>query len=125
MVMGAEKRENKEPESAPVAVVTTEHPHQEVIASTSEPKGLTHSASTTARPKTDSSVAEAAKEDFKRMMVDRNIENYDFALQVIYKLAKDMFTESIAKGIISYYISLLMSQNSGMLVTKIFYLKGN
>lgn len=103
--MAAEKREPKEQESASAPVVTTEHPHQDVIASTSEPKGLTHSASTTVRPKTDSSVAEVAKEeDFKRMMRDRSLDNYDFALQVIYKLAKDMFTESIVKGKMSIII---------------------
>lgn len=103
--MAAEKREQKEPELPPAPVATTEHPHQEVIASTSEPKGLTKSASTTVRPKTETSVVENAKEDFKRMMNDRNSDNYDFALEVIYKLAKDMFSESIAKGndIVSFF----------------------
>ena len=71
-VLGSEKREQKEPELPPAPVATTEHPHQEVIASTSEPKGLTKSASTTVRPKTDSSVVEAVKEDFKRVMNTRN-----------------------------------------------------
>lgn len=102
-VMGAEKRDPKEPESAPAPVATTEHPHQDVIASTSEPKGLTNSASTTARPKTDSSVADVEKDGYKRVMKDGTDDDfdfhmsYDFTLQVIYELAKDMFTESIAK----------------------------
>lgn len=97
--MNAEKREPKEPELAPAPVVTTEHPHQEVIASTSEPKGITHSASTTARPKTDTAVVEDTKADnYKRRLIENVADNYDFALQVIYKLAKDMFTESIIKG---------------------------
>jgi hypothetical protein len=96
--MIAEKREPDESELVPAAVATTEHPHQEVIASTSEPKVMTHSASTTARPKTDSSVAVDEKDDdYKRTMKNRNTETYKFALQVIYNLAKDMFTESILK----------------------------
>lgn len=112
--MAAEKREQKEPELPPAPVSTTEHPHQEVIASTSEPKGLTKSASTTIRPKTDTSVVENAKEDFKRMMSDKNSDNYGFALEVIYKLAKDMFTESIAKG--NELVFLYQYRKSGLFV---------
>ncbi|GBM12208.1 hypothetical protein AVEN_21015-1 [Araneus ventricosus] len=95
--MDTDKREAAEP--APV--VTTEDPHQGVIASTAEPKGPTRS---TQRPKTDASTVEEPKkeadqdvpkdDDYKRMS-SRNSNT--FTLEVIYKLAKDMFTQSIMR----------------------------
>ncbi|KAF8790044.1 uncharacterized protein LOC129961004 [Argiope bruennichi] len=95
--MDTDKREAAEP--SPVS--TTEHPHQGVIASTAEPKGPIGS---TQRPKTDASTVQEPKKDanqdlpkdveYKRMPT-RNSNT--FTLEVIYKLAKDMFTQSILR----------------------------
>ncbi|KFM65221.1 hypothetical protein X975_24399, partial [Stegodyphus mimosarum] len=113
-----DKRESKAIESPPAPVVTTEHPHQVVIASTSEPKGPTHSASTTMRPKTEASPVESFKDDdFKRRAKEKEARNsFDFTLEVIYKLAKDMFSQSIlrddptAENTLSGLVSFLESE---------------
>lgn len=94
--LDTEKRDLKPVEVAPAPVGTTEHPHQAVIASTSEPKEPPQVASTTAHPKTEDTHDESYKDDdLKRHVPPRN--TYGFTLEIIYKLAKDMFTQSILR----------------------------
>ncbi|GFY08330.1 uncharacterized protein TNCV_1357361 [Trichonephila clavipes] len=93
--MDTDKRGSKAVESAPV--VTTEHPQQ--VASTAEPE-----VRSTPKPIADDSVfkEESEKPDqevtpkddgYKRGLPPKSA----FTLEVIYKLAKEMFTQSILR----------------------------
>ncbi|XP_054708634.1 uncharacterized protein LOC129218407 [Uloborus diversus] len=98
MLLNEKREQPKAPEFPPAAAPTTEAPNQIAIASTTEPKGITHSASTTVRPKLDSSTMESFKDESIKRRLSQQVENsYEFTFEVIYKLAKDMFAQSILK----------------------------
>lgn len=107
-----DKRDSKTVEAPSAPAITTEQPQQVVIASTAEPKGPSNPVSTTNAPKaeaadkadadktaadTEAADKDALKEeDAKRRVPTRNTNT--FTMEVIYKLAKDMFTQSILRG---------------------------
>lgn len=110
--LDTDKRDSKTVEAHSAPVITTEQPQQVVIASTAEPKGPSIPASTTTAPKAEAADKVAAEkaatdteaadkdalkeEEAKRRVPPRNTNT--FTMEVIYKLAKDMFTQSILRG---------------------------